>query len=459
MATPARLAGVGVFVLGGLLLFAVGLFMIGDRQMAFAKKFTVYTEFKKITGLQPGSIVRVSGAKAGSITQILPPSTPGEKFRVKLEITEDLHQLVRTDSLATIETEGLVGGSYLGIVTGTDAAAPVGPDATIAGREPFDVADLMQQMGDAVTKINGAIDKMQDDAQRAVAAIADTADSANALLSDVGPDLKQMAASGSKLTSDAAEIAEGIRAGNGAIGKLVNDDELYNRANALAKQAEEIAGSAKQVVEKAKTTLEGFQSKDGPVQGMAADVKQTMDDARAAMGGLAENMDALKHNFLLRGFFKGRGYFDLTQISPADYRQGALTKGSDRRSVRAWGRADELFEPEPEHPENERLTGPGKVRVDLAIAPYLAHVASGIVIVEGYAQQGTRGEQYLRARVRASIVRDYLIGKFDLDPQATGAMPLGADSTGSPGKAPWDGVAIAVILPKAAHTQLAPIQR
>ena len=48
-------------------------------------------------------------------------------------------------------------------------------------------------------------------------------------------------------------------------------------------------------------------------------------------------------------------------------------------------------------------------------------------------------------------MRDYLIGKFHLDPQATGAMPLGADSTGSPEKAPWDGVALAVILPKAAH--------
>ena len=55
MPTPARLAGVGVFVLSGLLLFAVGLFMIGDRQMAFVKKFTIYTEFRKITGLQPGA--------------------------------------------------------------------------------------------------------------------------------------------------------------------------------------------------------------------------------------------------------------------------------------------------------------------------------------------------------------------------------------------------------------------
>ena len=68
-------------------------------------------------------------------------------------------------------------------------------------------------------------------------------------------------------------------------------------------------------------------------------------------------------------------------------------------------------------------------------------------MVEGYAQQGTPDEQYLRSRARASIVRDYLIGKFHLDPQATGAMPLSADSTDSPGKAPWDGVALAVILP------------
>jgi hypothetical protein len=69
VATPARLAGVGAFVLGGLLLFTVGLFMIGDRQMAFAKTFTVYTEFKNITGLQPGAIVRVSEK---------PPNTDGE---------------------------------------------------------------------------------------------------------------------------------------------------------------------------------------------------------------------------------------------------------------------------------------------------------------------------------------------------------------------------------------------
>jgi hypothetical protein len=161
-------------------------------------------------------------------------------------------------------------------------------------------------------------------------------------------------------------------------------------------------------------------------------------------------MDALKHNFLLRGFFKGRGYFDLAQLSPADYRHGALTNGSDRRVERVWLASNGVFEPEPERPQEERLSDPGKVRLSAALASYLEQVGSSIVMVEGYSQQGTLDEQYVRSRVRASMVRDYLIAKFHLDPQATGAMPLSANSPGSPGQAPWDGVALAIVLPKGA---------
>ena len=90
------------------------------------------------------------------------------------------------------------------------------------------------------------------------------------------------------------------------------------------------------------------------------------------------------------------------------------------------------------------------MRVDAAIGPFLRHVASGIVMVEGYAQQGLVDEQYLRSRARASLVRDHLLGKFHFDPEATGVMPLGADSGDSPERLPWEGVALAVILPKGA---------
>ena len=450
MATPARLAGGGVFVVAGVCLFTVGLFMIGDRQMAFAKKFTVFTEFKKITGLAPGGIVRVSGAKAGTIKAIAPPSTPGGRFRVELEVSESLHPLVRMDSLASIETEGLVGGSYLGVGSGTGASG-----ATIQSKEPFEIAELMQQMSDTIAKVNDtiqkvndSIDEMKGDVQRAVVSGADTIDDAHKLLTAVSGDVKAMAANGAKLSADAAQITETIRKGEGSLGLLVNDDELYRRATSVAKQADEIATSARQVVDQAKKTLEGFEAKDGPVEGMTASIKQTMGDARKAMSGFAESMEALKHNFLLRGFFKDRGFFNLSDISPADYRKGVLVRGGTQ--ARVWLKAAVLFEPSPDDPATERLTAAGKIRLDSALGEYAVRLPTGVLVIEGYAQPGTTGEQYLRSRVRASIVRDYLIDKFSLTPQTTGIMAFGKDSTGSPDGEAWDGVALAVFGEKVA---------
>ena len=79
------------------------------------------------------------------------------------------------------------------------------------------------------------------------------------------------------------------------------------------------------MVEQARKAIDEFQAKDGPVQGLTANLKETMDGARIAMSGFAENMEALKHNFLVRGFFNNRGFFSLASISPAEYRAGALT--------------------------------------------------------------------------------------------------------------------------------------
>ena len=444
----ARLVGVGVFVLVTVTLFAVGLFMIGDRQMAFARKFTVYTEFAKVTGLQPGAIIRVSGAKGGSVKSIRPPSRPTDKFRIELEITEDLHPLVRTDSIASIETEGLVGGAYLAVGTGSDRAPAAPPGSTIPSREPFEIADLMQQMSGTIRKVNETIEVLAAEVQNTLQTIGGTVENVNQLVDDVTDDVKTITSAGARITGDAAEIADKIRKGEGTIGKLVNDDELYRRTVAIVKSAEDIAADTQRVVQEARKALEGLQSKDGPVNSLTADVRRTMEDARDAMTGFAENMDALKRNFLFRGFFNDRGYFSLSEISPAAYRAGALTtdKRRARNISRTWLGAGDLFEADPEQPGVERLTDGGRRRLDAAIAPSLSRLPGNILIIEGYAQQGTIDEQYVRSRARAAVVRDYLIDKFHLEARATGVMPLGADSAGSPGGQPWDGLALAVFL-------------
>ena len=100
----SRAVGAGAFVVIGLLLFAVGLFMIGERRMLFERRFPIYTEFSRLGELEIGSTVRVSGASAGEVTDIILPNSPSGKFRVKMEVREALHPIIRTDSVAATQT-------------------------------------------------------------------------------------------------------------------------------------------------------------------------------------------------------------------------------------------------------------------------------------------------------------------------------------------------------------------
>jgi len=446
MATPARLAGVGLFVFTGLLLFAIALFMIGERRLAFAPKLVIYTEFSNVTGLQPGALVRVSGATAGSITDITPPADPDGKFRVRVEITEDLHQLVRADSVAAIQTEGLVGGTFLAISTGTSGTPLVAAGSTIPSREPFLLADLFQQLSDTIGKMNATIDDLGAGIKQTLASVDTTVGSANALIEDVSDDVRTLASSSARITSDAAQIAEGIRKGEGTIGRLVKDDELYQRVTTLARNAEEIASDTRQAVQRVRQALESLESKDGQMAGITEGLKETLDEARTAMASLSENMEALKRSFFFRGFFNRRGYFNLADISPEEYRKGALTKDPDRRVSRVWLRDEALFRASPGDGNAEELTDEGKVRLDDALAPYLRRLAETIVMIEGYSQAGSLAERHIASRTRAALVRDYLIDKFHLDAGAVGLMPLGSDAVGSPHGTTWSGIALAVFV-------------
>src|SRR6476646_9356986 len=114
----------GAFVVGGLLLFGLGLFLIGDRRMLFSRSAEYYTEFAQISALSAGAKVRAGGMDAGEIVEIMVPQGPGSKFRLKLKIIEKLFPIIRTDSVASIQTDGLLGSKFLQINIGTRGRAP-----------------------------------------------------------------------------------------------------------------------------------------------------------------------------------------------------------------------------------------------------------------------------------------------------------------------------------------------
>src|SRR6202011_3823372 len=115
--------------------------------------------------------------------------------------------------VAFIQTEGLVGGNFLSVSTGTDNMPPAPPRSAIRSQEPFEFGDLLQQMSETVKAVNATIALLQDDVQRAVGSMADAVGNVNELIAPVGDNLKTMSSASARITRDAAEIADNLRAG------------------------------------------------------------------------------------------------------------------------------------------------------------------------------------------------------------------------------------------------------
>lgn len=438
-----RVAIVGAFVLAGLVLFAVGLFFIGDRRMMFDKNFEIYTEFAQLGGLQPGAIVRVAGMDAGEVETIHVPGSPSAKFRVKMRVRQDLRPLVRLDSIASIQNDGLVGNKFLQVEPGTDQAPTVPDRGTIKSREPFDLSTMLQKMNDSVDLVTTTITDLKVGLDEALLAVSSTAKDAQLLIKDIGSEIRAITTSGQKVTADLQVIVAGVRQGRGTIGKLVNDDTLYTKITGIADQADQVIANLRDASQDAKLAVADFRGEKGPMKGLTGDLQQSLTSARETLADLAESSEALKRSFLFKGFFNKRGYFDLDDVTVDQYRQGAL-ETDDRRVLRVWVASEVLYEKNADG--KEQLTDNGRQRLDSAMGAFLKYPRNTPFVVEGYAGGGTNAERFVASRQRAQLARDYLLSRYPLDPSYLAVMPLGRDAPGSPAEGQWDGVALAVFV-------------
>jgi phospholipid/cholesterol/gamma-HCH transport system substrate-binding protein len=443
----SRSAAVGAFVIGGLLLFAVGLFLIGDRRLLFGDTFHAYAEFSSIAGLANGATVRVAGLNAGEVESISVPGSPSGRFRVRMRIRSDLHPLVRLDSVASIQNDGLVGNKFVQIETGSDGSPAVADQGTIASREPFDLANLLARMSDTIDTVNETIADLRGEVEETLGAVTDTARTAQGVISDVGRDAQTILTSAERISRDVERVITGVKDGRGTIGRLITDDGLYERARGIAAEAESIMTNLRQATAEARAAMTEFRSGGGPAKGLTADLQQTLAAAREAMTNLEESTEALKRNFLVRGFFNRRGYFDLDDVTVQQYRAGALDT-SERRALRIWIRADLLFEQDAAGAE--RLSDAGRARLDSAMSQFVKYPRTSPLVLEGYAAAVTADARHLLSRRRAVLVRDYVVGKYGLDPTVVATMAMGNEAEDSPSGRTWDGVALAMFVPTSA---------
>ena len=448
-----RLRGalVGGFVLGGLLLFGAGLFLIGDRRLLFAPQFELNSTFGKVTGLQVGTRVRLAGLDAGEVLEIRIPSRPSDRFNIRMRLREDLRPLVRTDSTAAIQTDGIVGNAFIQISVGTDEAPAVEPGATITGTDPIEFADLIQEGRDTFRTVSREVLSLTEDVSGTIDALTSTIETTNGVIATVGGNVGTLtmtsigvAEEARGVLADARSLVDGVKAGQGTVGQLLTDDTLYQRMTGISREAELTLQNVRETSDMTKVAVEGFVGRDGTASQIALALRNTLADVQEVASDLAEGTEALKRNFLFRGFFNDRGFYDLNTISREAYQAGAL-EGGERTALRVWVEGGLLFASNPDG--TERLTEEGRRRLDSVMADFVRYPRDSPLVVEGYAESAEGEAAYLTSADRALIVREYLLTRFRRQTTLTGTMPMGDDAPGSPrGDGRWSGVALTLFV-------------
>src|ERR1700731_5061139 len=119
----SRAARLGAFMVATLTILVLGVFIIGSKQYLFRSTYQLEAQFDNVVGLDAGGDVRLGGVHVGTVRNIVLPHKPGEKVTVVMDLGRSTHEIIKQDSLATIETEGLLGNQYLAISFGSASAA------------------------------------------------------------------------------------------------------------------------------------------------------------------------------------------------------------------------------------------------------------------------------------------------------------------------------------------------
>ncbi len=305
-----RAVMVGVFVLLGLSFLIGGILMVGNINSTFKKKMEVVSLFDDVSGLQTGNNIWFSGVKIGTVSNIR--FFGKSEVAVTLKIERKAQQYIRKDAKVKVSADGLIGNKILVIYGGTSTAPEIAEGDTLAVDKTFSSEDMLNTL---------------------------QANNENILA----------------ITTDFKSISKKIAEGEGTIGKLINDNSLYNHINATAASLQTTSYKAQQLINSLNNYASGLNKKgtlandlttdtivfksmrasvlelqkimdtanalittlkeasnnpESPIGVMLHDkqsgtqLKNTLENLEKSSQKLDEDLEALQHNFLLRRYFK-----------------------------------------------------------------------------------------------------------------------------------------------------------
>lgn len=304
----------GIFVIAGIAILVVGVFIIGGKDKTFKKSVVANAVFADVNGLAKGSNVWYSGVKIGVVKKV---SFIDNGVLVSFSIEEDVQQKIRKDTKVKLSTDGLIGNKILVLYGGSAASPEIESGNTLLVENGLGTEEMMTTLQGN----NKNLLEITNDLKIVSKSLAEGKGTIGKLLNDqsIGNSLQSAMASldraGSNaqvLTSNMSEFSKKLNNKGYFLNDLATDTTIINSLKQTASQLKQVSLSANTVVENLNATTAKLNSEKGPVgvllndDAAAANIKKTLSNLQAGTKKLDENMEALQHNFLLRGFFKKR---------------------------------------------------------------------------------------------------------------------------------------------------------
>ena len=303
----------GVFVTIGLLIFAAAVYYIGNKQNLFGQTFTISAVFQNVSGLQPGNNVRYAGINVGTVDRLVIVSD--SKVRVEMVLVEEVRKFIRKDAVASIGSDGLVGNMLVNISPGAGAQPLVDDNDEIVSFSRIKTDDIFN----ALSSTNENLGLLTVDLLRITESINRGEGTVATLLNDTTlafnlktsiKNINTATYQMNRITRGLEEMVGQINEGQGLAGTLLKDTIFAQGLQQVMTDLQATGTELSTLSSSLRTSLEGIDQSDGLINTLmhdssaSYDLKQTLENLNHGTARFNENMEAMKHNFLFRKYFK-----------------------------------------------------------------------------------------------------------------------------------------------------------
>lgn len=310
--TTSQKIQLGFLVIIGILIFILAVYFIGNKQKMFGKTNHLYSVFNNVSGLQLGNNVRYSGINAGTVRGI--KMINDTTIKVDMIIDKAIFSFIKKDAVAIIGSDGLVGNMIINIFPGKGTEFPVQPGDKIRSMSRIRTDDMLNTLG--VTNKNAA--QLTSDLLKITTEITkgkgtvgllikDTLLSAN--LKETMNYLKTTGKGTSELVMRLNNLVISLDKKDNIIG-ILKDSAVANNVKTIIGNFEQSSVAMNKVIVDLNATILNAKEGKGALNYLSNDPKlvwkidSTMTNIKDASVRLNEDLEALKHNFLFRNYFK-----------------------------------------------------------------------------------------------------------------------------------------------------------